>query len=72
MPGAVSAPLHGLVESDDALASLNRSRPTAIICQSGFRSSAAAAFLRRAGFTDIANVVGGTAAWREAGHEVEA
>ena len=38
-------------------------RPTAVICQSGYRSSTATSLLEQHGFGDVANVTGGTAAW---------
>jgi rhodanese-related sulfurtransferase len=42
-----------------------------VICAGGYRSSAATSLLRRGGFTDVSNVVGGTSAWIAAGYEVE-
>ena len=52
-------------------ASLDPARPTAVICAGGYRSSAATSILRRHGFRDLVNVVGGTSAWVAAGYEVE-
>ncbi len=40
------------------------SRPVAVICQSGYRSSAASSVLARHGFTQVFNVVGGMNAWK--------
>ncbi|HEV7643794.1 MAG TPA: rhodanese-like domain-containing protein [Pyrinomonadaceae bacterium] len=37
--------------------------PTFVICQSGYRSSTATSILENAGFKQIYNVTGGTAAW---------
>ena len=68
VPGAASRPLDRL-EQD--LHGLDPSRPTAVICAGGYRSSAATGLLRRRGFHDLANVVGGTSAWVAAGYEVE-
>jgi glyoxylase-like metal-dependent hydrolase (beta-lactamase superfamily II)/3-mercaptopyruvate sulfurtransferase SseA len=68
VPRAVSIPLDRL-ERD--LARLDRSRPTAVICAGGYRSSAATSLLRRHGFSELYNVVGGTSAWVAAGFEVE-
>lgn len=62
--GAVNLPLHELPER---VADLDRSRPTAVICGGGYRSSIATSLLERAGFTELYNVTGGTAAWRAAG-----
>jgi hydroxyacylglutathione hydrolase len=42
-----------------------------VICQTGYRSSAAASLLQRVGFTQVANVSGGTAAWIAGGHRVD-
>ena len=47
------------------------SRPTAVICQSGYRSTAGASILQRHGFREIYNIVGGTAAWIGAEYPVE-
>jgi hydroxyacylglutathione hydrolase len=58
--GAASIPLPQLVER---AGELDQRRPTAVICASGYRSSAACGLLRRAGFTDVVNVAGGTNAW---------
>jgi glyoxylase-like metal-dependent hydrolase (beta-lactamase superfamily II)/rhodanese-related sulfurtransferase len=41
--------------------------PTFVICQSGYRSSTATSILENAGFKQIYNVTGGTAAWIDAG-----
>lgn len=38
-----------------------------VICQSGQRSLAAAAYLRQLGYADVSNVDGGTSAWIEQG-----
>jgi rhodanese-related sulfurtransferase len=46
---------------------LPRDRPIFVICASGQRSAAATAFLLRNGWTDVANVEGGTGAWERAG-----
>jgi len=42
-------------------------RPVAVMCGSGYRSTAVASVLRRHGFDDVRNVPGGMAAWRAAG-----
>ena len=68
MPGAVAAPLDSLPQQ---AARLDASRPTAVICAGGYRSSAAASVLASKGFRDLRNVTGGTAAWVKAGYEVE-
>jgi glyoxylase-like metal-dependent hydrolase (beta-lactamase superfamily II)/rhodanese-related sulfurtransferase len=61
VPGAVNVPLPELAAR---MGELEKSRPTAVICASGYRSSAAASLLRRAGFADLRNVAGATLASR--------
>ena len=39
----------------------------AVVCGSGYRASIASSFLKREGYTDVANVLGGMAAWKAAG-----
>ena len=68
VPGAASRPLDRL-EQD--VRGLDPSRPTAVICAGGYRSSAATSLLERHGFRDLSNVIGGTSAWVAAGYEVE-
>jgi len=71
VPGAVHAPVHTLATDTGAVAHLDRAAPTAVICGSGYRSSAAAHFLRGAGFQQLHNVEGGTNAWISAELPVE-
>jgi glyoxylase-like metal-dependent hydrolase (beta-lactamase superfamily II)/3-mercaptopyruvate sulfurtransferase SseA len=64
LPGAINAPL------DRELAQtirLDGTLPTAVICASGYRSSAACSLLARSGFRELYNVVGGTRGWQDAG-----
>jgi hydroxyacylglutathione hydrolase len=68
VPGAVNVPLS---ELQRRLGELDPRRPTAVVCQTGYRSSAAASLLRRAGFPEVFNVAGGTAAWIAAGQPVD-
>jgi glyoxylase-like metal-dependent hydrolase (beta-lactamase superfamily II)/rhodanese-related sulfurtransferase len=67
VPGARNIPLgdlpRRLAEVDDA--------PLAVICASGYRSSAAVSLLARAGRGDLRNVAGGTAAWIRDGFAIE-
>ncbi|HEX6984003.1 MAG TPA: rhodanese-like domain-containing protein, partial [Planctomycetaceae bacterium] len=44
-----------------------KDRPVAVICGSGYRGSIAASFLKREGYADVANVLGGMTAWKNAG-----
>jgi len=67
-PGAINVTLAHL---DEKASKLDANRPTAVICQSGYRSSAATGILARRGFKNVFNVVGGTSAWINAGYPVE-
>jgi hydroxyacylglutathione hydrolase len=69
-PGAIPAPLSNLQAAAPNL-NLNTSKKTAVICQGGYRSSAATSILEPLGFADLMNVTGGTSAWIKAGYEVE-
>lgn len=67
VPGA-----HALPQSELAsrLEELPRDRPILLICQTGSRSLRSVQFLTQAGFSNVANVTGGTSAWRKAGKPV--
>ena len=67
VPGAVNTPLSEFERGVGSLAL----RPTAVICGSGYRSSAAASLLERVHFLEVYNVVGGTTAWVNAGYPLE-
>lgn len=67
-PGAINLTLAHLAEQ---LSMLDPQRPAAVICQSGYRSSAGASLLRRHGFQTVYNVIGGTSAWINAKYPVE-
>ena len=58
--GAESRPLDTLASHT---AGLDPAMPTYVICQGGYRSSAATGILEQAGFNELYNVTGGTAAW---------
>ncbi len=49
------------------LAELDREKLLVVHCKGGYRSSIATSILRRAGFRDIANLIGGFDAWKTAG-----
>jgi glyoxylase-like metal-dependent hydrolase (beta-lactamase superfamily II) len=68
VPSARNAPLDRLTSS---LEGLDATRPTAVICAGGYRSSAATSLLEARGFTDLYNVLGGTGAWVAAGYATE-
>jgi hydroxyacylglutathione hydrolase len=50
---------------------LPRDRPIAVVCGGGYRSSVAASLLRRAGFPDVRNVIGGMSAWNALNYPTE-
>ncbi|MGO9125625.1 MAG: rhodanese-like domain-containing protein [Terriglobales bacterium] len=50
---------------------IDRDAPVAVHCKSGYRSMIACSLLQRAGFRNVANVVGGFDAWLLAGLPVE-
>ncbi len=60
---AVNVPLSRLSER---LESLPRDRRIVVHCASGYRSAIAAGLLERAGFADVADLVGGLGAWASA------
>jgi glyoxylase-like metal-dependent hydrolase (beta-lactamase superfamily II)/rhodanese-related sulfurtransferase len=61
--GALNLPLQQLSER---LAELPTDRPLIVHCASGYRSALAASLLRQEGLPDVANMVGGLAAWTAA------
>jgi rhodanese-related sulfurtransferase len=67
VPRAVNLTLAHLEEQ---ASQLKPEAPTAVICASGYRSSAATSLLARRGFRRLFNVVGGTTAWVTAGYPV--
>lgn len=67
IPGAFNLPQADLAMR---LNELPRHRRLLIVCQAGSRSLRAARFLAQVGFTDVASVAGGTAAWLSAGYSV--
>jgi rhodanese-related sulfurtransferase len=64
VPGATNLPQ---AELATRLEEVPRDRPVFVICQSGMRSLRSAQFLRQMGIVQVANVQGGTEAWRTAG-----
>ncbi len=58
---AVLKPLHKL---KDELGALDRAKPIAVHCKSGYRSSIATSILKANGFEQVMNVVGGFDAWK--------
>jgi hydroxyacylglutathione hydrolase len=69
--GHVSGALHihgGTLEQ--RVGEVPKEHPVAVICGSGYRASIAASFLKREGFADVSNVMGGMSAWKGAGFPV--
>ena len=60
VPGAVNVPLGTL---GGRLGEFDANRETFVICEHGHRSVTAVGQLKRAGFTNVVNVAGGTSAW---------
>ncbi len=61
--GAIEIPLTLL---SGRLATLDAARSTVVYCESGYRSSIAASRMAAAGFTDVADLLGGYSAWSAA------
>jgi glyoxylase-like metal-dependent hydrolase (beta-lactamase superfamily II)/rhodanese-related sulfurtransferase len=64
LPAAVSIPQ---AELCDRIDEIPRDRDVLVVCASGGRSRNAARFLAATGYHRVADLVGGTAAWRESG-----
>jgi glyoxylase-like metal-dependent hydrolase (beta-lactamase superfamily II)/rhodanese-related sulfurtransferase len=68
VPGAINVPQADLA---DRLDELPQTRALVLLCQGGYRSLRAAQFLKQVGFTRVASVAGGTAAWEAAGKPLD-
>ena len=55
----------------DRLPELDKSKPTAVYCATGYRASIAASILKEQGFADVRNVPGSWHAWKQAGYPTE-
>ena len=60
IPGAVNIPLAQLPKR---LAEIPKDRPVVLSCAGGYRSSVAASLLRREGWGDVSDLLGGYGAW---------
>lgn len=49
---------------------LDKNRPVAVHCKSGYRSMIACSLLRKAGYADVLNVTGGFDAWEQAKYPI--
>ena len=56
-----------LAKLPNALNQIPKDRPITVTCGGGFRASAGASFLKRAGFNNVSNLKGGMQAWKQAG-----
>lgn len=63
LPGAVNIPL---AELANRIGELDPAAPTVVYCAGGYRSSIAASLLRRHGFADVSDILGGYGAWDQA------
>jgi hydroxyacylglutathione hydrolase len=52
----------------DRIGSLPRAKPVAVTCSVGNRASTGASILKRAGFENVYNVLGGMSAWTSLGY----
>lgn len=68
VPSAINIPLAELIES---ISKLPRELPLAVICASGYRSTIANSVLEKGGLKFLMNVLGGTAAWKNAGYATQ-
>lgn len=51
----------------ESFSQVPQNKPVAVVCGSGYRASIASSFLKREGYDDVTNVVGGMTAWKAAG-----
>ena len=68
VPGATYIFLPELEEKADCL---NKNKPVAVYCDSGFRASLAASILKRDGFSTVHNIPGSWKAWKAAEYVIE-
>jgi hydroxyacylglutathione hydrolase len=60
-----------LPELREKSAALDKSKPTAVYCASGYRASLAASILKQEGFEKVHNIPGSWHAWKKAGFPIE-
>lgn len=68
IPGAIH--IHG-GKLQENFKLIPREKPVAVVCGSGYRASIAASFLKREGYENVSNVIGGMSAWKGAGLKTE-
>lgn len=71
IPGAKHHFVADMRDGTNGSLDLDRKKPTAVYCGSGYRASIAASLLQREGFEDVSNVPGSLQAWKNAGYEIE-
>jgi rhodanese-related sulfurtransferase len=69
--GAKSLPLSRIDSGGADLAGKRKDKPVIVYCDTGNRSSKAAAALRAQGYAKVLNLSGGLGAWQQAGLPVE-
>ena len=69
--GAKNVPLSRIDSAGSEIAAKRREKPVIVYCDTGSRSSRAAAALRTQGFSRVLNLSGGLGAWQQAGLPVE-
>jgi rhodanese-related sulfurtransferase len=72
LPKALHVPRAELAARAVAELAKHKARPVVVYCGDGRTSRAAAATLRKAGFSQVFSLAGGVRAWKEAGLPVEA
>ncbi|UCE16082.1 MAG: MBL fold metallo-hydrolase [Candidatus Bathyarchaeota archaeon] len=69
--GHIEGALHIYVgHLEDRLREVSVDRPIAVICNVGHRASLGASILRREGYQEVYNVLGGMTAWKNAGYTI--
>ena len=68
VPGSTYIFLPELAKKADRL---DKAKPVAVYCDSGYRASLAASLLLKMGFQDVRNVPGSWKAWKALGYEVQ-
>lgn len=71
IPGARHKYVGELRDEVDGVAALDRHKPVAVYCDSGYRANLAASIMQSRGFEDVRNVPGSWQAWKKAGYDVE-
>jgi len=71
IPGALRAALGAELPAQLETLALDRARPVAVVCGTGYRSSIATSLLKQRGFPSVLNTLGGMAAWQTASLPLE-